>query len=48
MMLKAVKKNGTPLWYVLFQDMGHQAPTGVNGDFTQYAWTMFVRQYLLE
>lgn len=46
-MVKSVRQNGTPLWYVVYEDIGHQNLTGVNGDFNQFSWTMFVQQYLL-
>ena len=47
-MAKAVKQNGTPLWYVVYEDMGHQNFTAATNDFNQYSWTMFVQQYLLK
>lgn len=46
-MVNAVRQNGTPLWYVVYGDIGHQNLTGVNADFNQFSWTMFVQKYLL-
>ena len=46
-MVEAVRRNGTPLWYAVYGDIGHQNLTGVNSDFNQFSWTMFVQQYLL-
>ena len=48
MMLKAVKRNGTPLWYAVFEEAGHQQLTVPTNDFNQYAWTLFVQKYLLQ
>jgi dipeptidyl aminopeptidase/acylaminoacyl peptidase len=47
MMVQAVKKNGTPLWYAVFEQAGHQQLTAETANFNQYAWTMFVQQYLM-
>jgi dipeptidyl aminopeptidase/acylaminoacyl peptidase len=48
MMAKAVRQNGTPLWYVVYNDAGHMTLSPTNNDFNQYSWAMFVQQYLLD
>lgn len=47
MMAKAVKANGTPVWYVIYKDEGHLTLSPPNNNFNQYTWTLFVQQYLL-
>jgi dipeptidyl aminopeptidase/acylaminoacyl peptidase len=47
MLAEAVKAQGTPLWYVKYQDAGHQTLNQVNNDFNQYSWTLFVQKYLM-
>ncbi len=45
-MVRAVRANGTPVWYVVY-DAGHEElPTNAI-DFNQYAWVLFVQKYLL-
>ena len=46
-MAKAVKSNGTPVWYVVYKDEGHLTLSPPNNNFNQYTWTMFVQTYLL-
>jgi dipeptidyl aminopeptidase/acylaminoacyl peptidase len=46
-LVKALKANGTPVWYVRFEDAGHQQLTVPTNDFSIYTWVMFVRQYLI-
>jgi dipeptidyl aminopeptidase/acylaminoacyl peptidase len=46
-MVKALKANGTPVWYVRFEDAGHQQLTVPTNDFSIYTWVMFVQKYLL-
>jgi dipeptidyl aminopeptidase/acylaminoacyl peptidase len=48
MMAKAVKANGTPLWYVVYEDAGHLTLNQANNDFNQYSWTLFIQRYLLD
>lgn len=48
MMAKAVKANGTPVWYVVYKDGGHLTLSPPNNNFNQYTWTLFVQQYLLD
>ena len=45
-MVKAVRANGTPVWYVVY-DGGHEELPGTTNDFNQYAWVLFVQKYLL-
>jgi dipeptidyl aminopeptidase/acylaminoacyl peptidase len=46
-MVKALKANRTPVWYVRFEDAGHEELTPATNDFSIYTWVMFVQQYLL-
>ena len=46
-LVKAVKANGTPVWYVRFEEAGHQQLTVPTNDFSIYTWVMFVQKYLL-
>ena len=46
-MVKAVRANGTPVWYVVY-DSGHEEFTQQTNDFNQYAWVLFVQKYLLD
>jgi dipeptidyl aminopeptidase/acylaminoacyl peptidase len=46
-MVAIVKRNGTPVWYLVGLDEGHGFRKKVNADFQFYATTEFVRRYLL-
>ena len=46
-MAQAVKANGTPLWYVVYEELGHQPLPPTLNDFNQYSWTLFIQKYLL-
>jgi dipeptidyl aminopeptidase/acylaminoacyl peptidase len=46
-MVKAVRANGTPVWYVVY-DAGHEEFPGPTNDFNQYAWVLFVQKFLLD
>ena len=46
-MVARVKKNGTPVWYLMAADEGHGFAKKSNADFQFYATVMFVKQYLL-
>ena len=46
-MVKALKSTGTPVWYVRFENAGHEELTPATNDFSIYTWVMFVRQFLL-
>ena len=45
-MVKAVRTNGTAVWYVVY-DLGHEEFTQATNDFNQYAWVLFVQKFLL-
>jgi dipeptidyl aminopeptidase/acylaminoacyl peptidase len=46
-LVKALKASGTPVWYVRFENAGHQQLTVQTNDFSIYTWVMFVEKYLL-
>ena len=46
-LVKALKAKGTPVWYVRFEDAGHQQLTVPTNDFSIYTWVMFVEKFLL-
>jgi dipeptidyl aminopeptidase/acylaminoacyl peptidase len=46
-MIAAVKKNGTPVWYLLAKDEGHDFINQKNIDFQFYATVLFIQEYLL-
>ena len=46
-MVRAVRANGTPVWYVIY-DAGHEEFTQATNDFNQYAWVLFVQKFLLD
>ena len=43
----AVRRNGTPLWYVLANDEGHGFRKRRNADYQFYLTVMFLQEYLL-
>jgi dipeptidyl aminopeptidase/acylaminoacyl peptidase len=45
--VEAVRKNGTPVWYMVFGDEGHQFTRRTNVDYVLYAWVAFAKEYLL-
>lgn len=47
-MAEVVRKNGTPVWWLLGKDEGHGFAKKKNRDFQFYATVMFVKQYLLK
>lgn len=47
-MVKAVRANGTPLWYVVFEDAGHEQLTATTNNINLYTWILFVQEYLLK
>ena len=47
-MVEAVKKNGTPVWYLLAKDEGHDWNKKGNRDFRSYAIALFVQEHLLK
>ena len=46
-MVTTVKKNGTPVWFLMADNEGHGFGRKANQDFQFYATVAFVRQYLL-
>ena len=46
-MVKALKANGTPVWYLRLEDAGHQQLTTSTLDLTVYVWVLFMQKYLL-
>jgi dipeptidyl aminopeptidase/acylaminoacyl peptidase len=47
-MVATVRKNGTPVWYLLAKDEGHGFSKKKNIDFQFYATVLFVKEYLLK
>ena len=47
-MAQAVRASGTPLWYVVYSNTGHEQFTRATNDFNIYAWVMFVKTFLLD
>jgi dipeptidyl aminopeptidase/acylaminoacyl peptidase len=47
-MVKTVRQNNTPVWYLMAKDEGHGFNKKKNQDFQFYATIMFVREYLLK
>ena len=46
-MVATVKKNGTPVWYLMAKDEGHGFAKKANVDFQFYATVLFMKQHLL-
>jgi len=44
----ALKKQGTPVWYVLASDEGHGFQKKTNQDFEFYSDIVFLQEYLLK
>ncbi|HKH98983.1 MAG TPA: S9 family peptidase [Candidatus Sulfotelmatobacter sp.] len=47
-MVEVVRKNGTPVWWLLGKDEGHGFAKKKNRDYEFYATVMFVKEYLLK
>ncbi len=47
-MVDVVRKNGTPVWWLLGKDEGHGFAKKKNADFQFYATVEFVKEYLLK
>ncbi len=47
-MVATVKKNGTPIWFLMASNEGHGFVRKANQDFQLYATIAFVRQFLLQ
>ena len=46
-MVEAIRRTGSPLWYVVYTDAGHMQFTTATNNYNTYAWVLFVQQYLL-
>ena len=46
--VKSVRKNGTPVWYLMAKDEGHGFAKKPNRDFQLYAAVLFMQEYLLK
>jgi dipeptidyl aminopeptidase/acylaminoacyl peptidase len=47
-MVKALKANGTPVWYLRLEDAGHLLLTATATDVSFWSWVMFTQKYLLD
>jgi len=47
-MVAALKREGTPVWYLMASDEGHGYRKKVNQDFQFYATVEFLKEYLLK
>jgi dipeptidyl aminopeptidase/acylaminoacyl peptidase len=47
-MVARVRKNGTPVWYLMAKDEGHGFAKKANQDFQFYATVTFIRRHLLD
>ncbi|MGH9556826.1 MAG: S9 family peptidase [Terriglobales bacterium] len=47
-MVATVRKNGTPVWYLLAKDEGHGFAKKKNNDFLFYSTVLFMQEYLLK
>ncbi len=47
-MVATLKKQGTPVWYLLAKDEGHGFAKKKNADYQFYATVLFMREYLLK
>ena len=46
-MVAAVRKNGTPVWYLIAKNEGHGFVRKSNIDFQLYCTALFVKEFLL-
>ncbi|WP_264324692.1 S9 family peptidase [Romeriopsis navalis] len=47
-MVKTVRKNGVPVWYLMAKDEGHGFSKKRNADYQFYATVQFIQEYLLK
>ena len=47
-MVATVKKNGTPVWYLMAKDEGHGFAKKRNEDYLSYATAAFIQEFLLK
>jgi dipeptidyl aminopeptidase/acylaminoacyl peptidase len=48
LMVTTVRKNGSPVWYLMAKDEGHGFAKKKNQDFLFYATVQFIQEYLLK
>ena len=46
-MVQTVRKNGTPVWYLMAKDKGHGFGKKKNRDFLLYSTGLFIKEYVL-
>jgi dipeptidyl aminopeptidase/acylaminoacyl peptidase len=46
-MVETLKRNGTPVWYLMAKDEGHGFAKKRNADFQFHATLLFVKEWLL-
>jgi dipeptidyl aminopeptidase/acylaminoacyl peptidase len=46
-MVAAVRKHGTPVWFLMANDEGHGFAKKKNSDFQFYSQVLFIQKYLL-
>jgi len=46
--VSGLKKQGTPVWYVMAKDEGHGFQKKVNQDYEFYAYVEFLQEFLLK
>jgi dipeptidyl aminopeptidase/acylaminoacyl peptidase len=46
--VEAVKKNGTPVWYIVASDEGHVFGRRANLEYVLWGWAAFAQEYLLK
>jgi dipeptidyl aminopeptidase/acylaminoacyl peptidase len=47
-MVATIKKNGSPVWYLMARDEGHGFAKKRNLDFLAYATVAFIQEFLLK
>src|SRR5688572_2311967 len=47
-MIAAVKKNGTPVWFLMANDEGHGFAKKNNADYLYYSTILFIKEHLLK
>jgi len=47
-MVAAVKKNGTPVWYMLATDQGHGLTRASSVAYLMHAWAYFMQEFLIK
>ena len=47
-MVETVRRNGTPVWYLMAKDEGHGFAKKKNHDFLFYSTVLFIREHLLK